>query len=181
MIKEQTDHRRTDLSVILALDILQKRLPRGPRMAESLQVARVRQCGRQRFRQRCQVRSDSRGNLPGPTRPATALRCYEFPKEHCDPSGTSMLRSFGITMRHPREGGDPSGVVVRGRGFSLVWSVTWRVGPGKASVEITGNVPVIQRLCETALLLRKKRRTPLTLASLGGRRAARFFMFFSLE
>jgi hypothetical protein len=94
-----------------------------------VQVARVRQCGRQRFRQRCQARSDSRGNLPGPTRPATALRCYEFPKEHCDPSGTSMLRSFGITMRHPREGGDPSGVAVRGRGFSLVWSVTGRVGP----------------------------------------------------
>ena len=56
-------------------------------------LVRQNRCGRgarsgqhvwQRFCQRCLSQSDSRGNLPGPTRPATVLRYAIIVEELCD-------------------------------------------------------------------------------------------------
>ena len=54
----------------------------------------------QRFCQRCLSQSDSRGNLPGPARPATVLR-YVCGRALCYLRGTYKLYSLGITMPHP--------------------------------------------------------------------------------
>ena len=96
----------------------------------------------QRFCQRCLSQSDSRGNLPGPTRPATVLR-YTCGRALFYLRGASILHSFGITMphphdiilRHPREGGDP-GFVGQGRSFSSAWIVAGRAGPGRPASKL---------------------------------------------
>ena len=82
------------------------------RLNRCVQDERGWRSGLQRFSQRCQARSDSRGNLPGPTRPTTALR---------DILGIARMRgrsklcviSWAVPRCHPREGGDPG--FVRGR------------------------------------------------------------------
>ncbi|SFK38922.1 hypothetical protein SAMN04488082_12243 [Desulfomicrobium apsheronum] len=81
-----------------------------------VQGVKAEQDERQRFRQRCLARSDSRSNLTGPTRPAAVLWYFFRGKKtrfswfgwRVGPTKPAAVLRRVITLCHPRAGGDPS-------------------------------------------------------------------------